>query len=401
MRGDCAARERADRLAAGGLSWFDAVALAQRMTEWLMLNAPDSLPGTTQQLAFVRLPTEAEWEYATRGGARVSPASFSGQLFFTDTDGVLRDYALYADGRRTTPGPVGLRKPNPLGLFDVYGNAEELMLEPFRMNVMGRAHGQAGGLVTRGGALDSEAAQIYSAHRTEYPFYNVRSGSALAGSYFGVRFVLSTNVISDERFNAIQSSWAAMSTAPTAVARDGLAALDDILASEVDLRRQAALSEVQLQFRRARAETRTAQEKMAQSTLLSAGAFIRIMNSSEQELSRLRRLMNNLATQYQLRRGDEREKIKESMRVTAENFQSVQASLDSYALILRAALEALSVDIAQDDLAAAYDSLISELKAADQISIIEQVLAADQLLAAYRSEPDMETGKLLSLVFAE
>ena len=101
----------------------------------------------------------------------------------------------------------GLRLPNPLGLYDLYGNVEELMLEPFRLNANGRSHGQPGGLVTRGGSADLEEAQIYTARRSEYPMFSSITGRALASEFFGVRFVLSAIVVSEDRLIRISEDW--------------------------------------------------------------------------------------------------------------------------------------------------------------------------------------------------
>jgi len=86
-------------------------------------------PGYLQRLGY-RLPTEPEWEYAARAGTSTS-------RFFSDSDEALGDYAVFArHPARTKVDPVdptdpqrtarvGSLKPNPLGLYDVYGNVWE------------------------------------------------------------------------------------------------------------------------------------------------------------------------------------------------------------------------------------------------------------------------------------
>ncbi len=65
-----------------------------------------------------RLPTEAEWEYAARGGRKSKGYMYAGS-------NKLDDVAWYADNSGDISHPVGLKKPNELGLYDMSGNVIE------------------------------------------------------------------------------------------------------------------------------------------------------------------------------------------------------------------------------------------------------------------------------------
>jgi formylglycine-generating enzyme required for sulfatase activity len=64
------------------------------------------------------LPTEAEWEYAARGGS-ITPWSFGSD------EKQLGEYAWYSDNSNNSAHPVGQKLPNPLGLYDMHGNVWE------------------------------------------------------------------------------------------------------------------------------------------------------------------------------------------------------------------------------------------------------------------------------------
>lgn len=295
LRGDCAPPDLKGTLPETRLSWFDALDLSRRYTEWLRREAPASLPAEEGVPGFIRLPTETEWEYAARGGAKVSPSEFLGRLY--PMTGALREHAWHqgAESARGQFRPVGRLAPNPLGLFDIYGNAEELMLEPFRVNNVGRLGGQVGGVLTRGGSIYSDEGAIYSAQRQEWSPYESGNGAAQAQESFGARFVLGTHVtVTLERINNIRTTWLARSSANPEVEVNPLSRLAGLIEEETQPGRRAALEAVRSEFLGAERLRNEARLDALKATLFGGAVLIASLTDIEDQLVRVGKLLKEM-----------------------------------------------------------------------------------------------------------
>ena len=128
-----------------------------------------------------RLPSEAEWEYAARGGSSTGAP-------ITDNVAALEDQAWYIANSRKAPRPVAGKKPNAFGLHDLYGNVWEWVEDCFHASYAGLPlDGSAWTTactspqrVLRGGSWSDEASSLRNRGRYAPEVRNLITGFRLA-----------------------------------------------------------------------------------------------------------------------------------------------------------------------------------------------------------------------------
>jgi len=146
------------------LSLDEAQQFCQRATEFMRaakLIRPNQI---------IRLPSESEWEYVARAG---TTTLFS----FGDDVDQIDDYAWHTDNAAGNDPPVGVKKPNPWGLYDIHGYLWEWCADDWHDTYQSApadgpvwaSEGEARQGVLRGGSWKDVADKLNCSYRREAP----------------------------------------------------------------------------------------------------------------------------------------------------------------------------------------------------------------------------------------
>ncbi len=137
------------------VSWADAVEFCRKLS---------AMPAEKTAGHVYRLPTEAEWEYACRSGTTTAYS-------FGDDAPRLGDYGWFEGNSDSKTHPVGEKKPNAWGLYDMHGNVLEWCQDWYGDYPSGSATDPTGATsgslrVDRGGGWSPDAGSCRSAYRS-------------------------------------------------------------------------------------------------------------------------------------------------------------------------------------------------------------------------------------------
>lgn len=155
------------------LNWKSALSFCRRLNRIFPTIPPSGY-------AF-SLPTDVQWEYACRAGTRT-------MFSFGDSGDKAEEYAWFWDNSGDTTHPVGLKKPNDWGLYDMHGNVLEWCFDGSGDNPEGPktdwidCH-QRHVRTARGGAYCSDLFGLRSGLRNDY-------SPKLSAPQFGLRLAL-------------------------------------------------------------------------------------------------------------------------------------------------------------------------------------------------------------------
>jgi hypothetical protein len=384
MNGSCAGLPTQNgRMPKANVAWHDAVAFVTKLSSWLYVNARDKLPREGNAMAFARLPTEDEWEYAARGGAAVSDSDFAAKSF-PMPGGITR--FVWFQGTRSAGGsakPVGQLEANPLGLHDMLGNVAEWTLEPYRLNKVGRLHGLAGGTTARGGDYLTPEQRIRSALRVEMPAFNSTTGEAFRSPRIGLRPVLARGATTgDQQVREVQEAFLLESQSQASTAEDPLKLLEALRRDSPDPAMQNGLNKIETTLRTSNRELREKDSLVVRGLMQTASHLGRQIMveltlqdvvqqiadtqrkaiEGQQELvdaqGRLAQAMRDNALREAVQRQQD------STRQTVQTYETIERSLQVYVKTLPDKIDALKTEYMRVITAAAH--------AADRTQIVNQ-----------------------------
>lgn len=185
----------------------------EKLNVWLQTDsaakaAVDKI-GSSQKhgTPFVTLPHEAEWEFAARGGLAVPESQFADAIPYDDEEELMRCENVAAQKNAKVKAVMSTKKCNPAGLYDMFGNVEEMVQDSFRAEY---AFGRTGGDVVRGACFTTKIEDATSFRRREIPLFDEKDAKTpYKKPLIGFRLSMGAAVFTDAVLGTIEEDWKA------------------------------------------------------------------------------------------------------------------------------------------------------------------------------------------------
>lgn len=395
---DCGKIDSQSSLPKTDVSWFDAVQFANRYTAWLMLNAKNQLPKNENEIAFLSLPTEDEWEYAARGGNKVEASKFRDPTYFSGESSVnenaWHDSTSSANGKAQR---VGLLNANQLQLYDMLGNVEEIVMEGFRLNHPGRLHGATGGFITKGGHFFTSAGQIRASYRRERNHFDSTTGEPNRSKTVGLRLKISAPVLASKNsFQKIQNEWARLPQIDSGQGAQGVIGIQDLDAISdriTDDVVKAALADFSQKFASAVALRNDQRDR-------AIGSYLRLGGFLADKLKDDSRRMDGIRTAY-----DGIKQLADGGTDVGDRLDRFQEALDAGGRIMDETttyyadvVVALVDDYSSTDIDEQFSVQILDLNATGQASLVPFVEGFRNHVKEYRATKIIDKSRWVSII---
>jgi len=156
-----------------------------------------------QGAPFVRLLQESEWEFAARGAGYVTKELFEADHPYADKEELQHSEVLFSPGAAKIRAVGSTGKTNPCGLYDMLGNAGEMVEGAFRPEYH---FGRMGGMLVRGGSVLTKPSEASSYLRKECPHYT-SAGKPYSHMNIGCRLALGSDIITVSLASSLDDDW--------------------------------------------------------------------------------------------------------------------------------------------------------------------------------------------------
>jgi formylglycine-generating enzyme required for sulfatase activity len=189
--------------------------------------------------------------------------------------------------------PIGTKLPNPIGLFDVLGNAAEMVQESFQLVHAGRLQGAYGGFVAKGGNYLEGEGTLFTGMRREYPLF-AADGTEQSNETTGFRVAIGALSAPRSRYKELFEQWqkeGRLASLTDAIddTKDPTKRLDTIISSSTDPKLQAELGLVNEELKRNVSLIAQQREEAAGGLIQSSALVAETVNNYNIRLTNLRK----------------------------------------------------------------------------------------------------------------